>query len=223
MIKPCWLYNECNHRDCEEEFCIRQVKLDFLYNEANVTISQRTSISLYIDVNGSDEKAFDSLTDIKNNIVSYIGQGRNLWIHSKMCGNGKTSWTLKLLQEYFNKIWVTSDLTCRGLFVNVPRYLLELKNSLSNKNDYIQHIRDNILTCDVVIWDDIATKAITTFESENLLSIIDTRLANGKSNFFTSNLNEDEMHECLGDRLASRIVNTSDNILFKGKDKRGLK
>ena len=140
-----------------------------------------------------------------------------------MCGNGKTSWTLRLLQTYFNKIWVTSGLKCRALFINVPRYLLALKDNISQQNEYVQHIKENILTCDLVIWDDIATKSVTTFESENLLSIIDTRLSNGLSNFYTSNLTETEMHQYLGDRLSSRIISISDEIKFVGKDKRGLK
>ena len=220
-IKDCWLYNECNHRDCET-FCMRKFKLNFLYESAFISTQQRTRISLYMDKDKSDLKAFTVLGNIANEIVDFVNQGKNLWIHSSNCGNGKTSWTLRLTQEYFNKIWISSGLRCRALFINVPRYLLALKDSISQQNDYIQHIKENILTCDLVIWDDIATKSVTTFESENLLSIIDTRLANGLSNFYTSNLNEKEMHQYLGDRLTSRIVNNSIEIELVGKDKRGL-
>ena len=43
-----------------------------------------------------------------------------------------------------------------------------------------------------------------------------------KSNFFTSNLTDEELHQALGDRLSSRILGTSYNFEFKGYDKRGI-
>ena len=85
-----------------------------------------------------------------------------------------------------------------------------------------KHIKNNVLTCDLVIWDDIGTKASSVFESEHLLSMIDGRILNNKANIFTSNLNDVELHESLGDRLASRICNLGYNITFHGGDKRGL-
>jgi DNA replication protein DnaC len=98
-----------------------------------------------------------------------------------------------------------------------------LKDNITAKNEYIQHIKDNVLTCDLVIWDDIGTKNSTSFESENLLSMIEGRILNNKANIFTSNLNDQELHDALGDRLASRICNLGYNITFNGGDKRGLK
>lgn len=52
--------------------------------------------------------------------------------------------------------------------------------------------------------------------------MIDARISSNKSNFFTSNLNEDELHEALGDRLYSRIVNSGLTFEFVGSDKRGI-
>lgn len=57
---------------------------------------------------------------------------------------------------------------------------------------------------------------------ENLLSIINTRLNNGKSNIYTSNLSGDELQEKIGDRLYSRIINLSEDIEFFSFDKRGI-
>ena len=100
--------------------------------------------------------------------------------------------------------------------------MIALKNSISQQDDYITHIKENIQTADLVVWDDIAIKTATTYEMENLLSIIDYRLNTGKSNIYTSNLFGKELNESLGDRLYSRIVNLSEVIEFVGQDKRGL-
>ena len=60
----------------------------------------------------------------------------------------------------------------------------ELKLNISQKSDYIKHINDNVLDADIVVWDDIATKGASEFEHEQLISIIDSRMNDKKSNIF---------------------------------------
>lgn len=217
----CWLKDSCNHRDCNV-FCMKFFKLSVLYDKALITLPQRKYINLRIDKDKKDLGSFTELKNIEENISAFISEGKNLYIHSQIAGNGKTSWALRLVNSYFNAIWCTSRLECRALFINVPRFLLALKDNISQQSEYIQHIKDNVLTADVVIWDDIGTKAATSFEAEHLLSMIDTRIADGKSNIYTSNLSQEEIHEILGDRLTSRIVNASLDIVLYGNDKRVL-
>lgn len=219
--KNCWLYNECNHIDCEK-VCLRRLKLDYLYSQALISLNQRKHINLRIDADNSDLNAFTTLNNISKDIVQKVSQGINICIHSTICGNGKTSWALRLIEEYFNQIWLTSRLECRALFINVPKFLLEIKSNITEQSDYVKHIKDNILKADIVVWDDIGTKLATSFEHEHLLSLIDSRLSTGKTNIYTSNLSSDELHNVLGDRLASRIINMSVDIIFVGSDKRGL-
>lgn len=217
----CWLQDRCNHIDCDC-FCLRRYKLNYLYNEALIPLVRRRNETLYLDKDGSDEEAFDFLKEIETNILKYKDEGFNLYIHSTICGNGKTSWALKLVQAYFNKIWAKSPLECRALFINVPQFLLALKDNINEKSEYIEHIKENVYKADIVIWDDIGNKSITQFEGDNLLSIIDNRMNNGKCNIYTSNLNDVEFHQFLGDRLSSRIINSSYEVELNGADKRGL-
>lgn len=220
--KECWLKENCNHVDCDK-FCIRLYKLNYLYDEALLSLKQREHIVLKIDKDGTDAEAFGSLKIIEDHIVDFVEQGNQLYIHSSIAGNGKSSWALRLVQTYFDKIWNSCQLDCKALFISVPRFLLELKDNISQQSEYIQHIKENILKADVVIWDDIATKNSTTqFEGEHLLSYIENRISLGKCNIFTSNLNDEELHQVLGDRLASRVCNLSCNIEFNGADKRGI-
>ena len=87
----------------------------------------------------------------------------------------------------------------------------------------MKHIKDNIYDCDIVVWDEIGTKAPTQFESEHLLSLINARIDSGKTNIYTSNLDSQQLREVVGERLYSRIINMSIDIEFHGKDKRGVK
>ena len=217
----CFLYSTCNHIDCDK-FCVKQYKLNYLYDEALITDTQRKHIDLRIDEDGTDEQEFETLFNISQNIKEFVNTGKNLYLFSSNAGNGKTSWSLRLAQSYIEKIWSKCSLSCHVLFISVPRLLLALKDNIDTKSEYINHIKENITNCDLVIWDDIGTKQSTTFENENLLYMIDTRINNNKANIFTSNLNRNELHISLGDRLYSRIYNNSINIELKGKDKRFL-
>ena len=142
--KDCWLKNECNHRDCDT-FCMRLYKLDYLYNLALISPQQREHITLVVDENGNDVTAFQNLKSIENNIVSFVEKGENIYIHSNICGNGKTSWSLRLCQSYLNKIWFKCDLSCKVLYINVPRFLLALKDNISERNEYVEHIKENVV------------------------------------------------------------------------------
>ena len=86
-----------------------------------------------------------------------------------------------------------------------------------------EHIKENVLTADLVIWDEIGTKEFTQFEHENILNLINARIDAGKSNIYTSNLSVDELRDAVGDRLYSRIILCSNDVPFVGLDKRAIK
>ena len=220
----CEFNKNCKLKNSEycNEFCERYVKLNYLFNASLIPEKALKPTSLYIDSDGCDREAFEYLKSIQDNIVDCVDDGINLYLYSSTPGNGKTSWGLRLLKSYIYSIWHTSNLEPKAMFINVPRYLLELKANISEKSEYIEHIKNHIMDCDLIIWDDIATKSATEFEHEHLLNMIDYRLYTKKSNIFTSNILPNDLDEMLGSRLASRIINESRLIQFNGKDKRGL-
>ena len=220
----CWLKQEelCDKTSCNK-FCLQFIKLDTLYNNALISEQNRKHIALRVDNDGSDDQAFSQLKNIENSIIDFVNNGQNLFIYSNTFGCGKTSWSLRMIQSYFNKIWYRADLTCKALFISVPRFLLAIKDNISATNDYATYIQNNVLKADLVVWDDIGTKIGTEFEISHLLSIIDARISAGKSNIYTTNLVDSELVKSLGDRLYSRIVNYSNYVIeLKGKDKRGI-
>lgn len=227
--KDCFLYDSCKkHKtgQCnldDNQFCIKLFKLDYLYNESLLTPNQREYVALRIDADGTDRDEFVYLKGIENTIEEFVNKGKSLYIFSNNCGNGKTAWSIRLIQAYLNAVWHKCDLSCKALFINVPKFLLELKDNITNKSDYIEHIKENVMGADIVVWDEVATKSVTQFEHEHLLSLINSRIDAGKSQIFTSNVSPDKLREAVGDRLYSRVINLSTVLEFKGADKRGLK
>ena len=228
LSDKCFLQDSCkkfkmgNCSPMDSQFCIKLFKLDYLYKESLLSEQQREYVALRIDADGTDREEFLKLKAIENDIENFVKGGSSLYIYSSVCGNGKTAWSIRLIQAYFNAIWHKCDLNCKALFINVPRFLLSLKDHISNKNDYVEHIKANILDADLVVWDEIGTKAITNFEHEHLLSLVNSRIDSNKAQIFTSNLQPMVLKEAVGERLYSRVVNLSTVLEFKGTDKRGL-
>jgi DNA replication protein DnaC len=201
---------------------MKKYRLDTLYEQSLLSQTQQQAKKLFTDADGTDLKQFQQLAELEKNVVRFVQEGANLYLHSYNCGNGKTSWAIRFITSYFNKIWFKSNLECQALFISVPRYLLALKENISGYNEYATFINRNILKADLVVWDDIAAKVGTEFELNHLLNLINARMDAGKSNIFTSNLGKRELTNALGERLGSRICNKSIDIELQGADKRYL-
>ena len=209
----CW-YNEVCNLDCNS--CIRYLEMKYLVDNSGIPKSQQYPKALEADI---DYDKFIRLADIKSSIIDFVNSQENLLIVSEYTGNGKTSWAIKLLLKYFDEIWAGNGFKVRGLFVHIPTLLLKLKNFNEPLSEEYKH---NLMECDLVIWDDIASTDISNYDYSQLLSYIDYRLLANKSNIYTGNCTTSKaLKETLGERLASRIWHTSEIIEFKGKDRRG--
>ena len=74
-IQNCWLFDNCNHKDCNKSFCLRKYKLDNLYDLALLSKSQKNRLALKIDSDGTDLEAFKRLAEIDKNISLKFSDG----------------------------------------------------------------------------------------------------------------------------------------------------
>ena len=79
-------------------------------------------------------------------------------------------------------------------------------------------VKDRIKSVDLLIFDDVATKATTEAFTEELYEIIDYRATEELATVFTSNVPLSEIADLLGDRIASRIEGMTVPVEFAGKD-----
>ena len=209
----CWYKEVCNHDTCSG--CIRYAEMKNLLDASGITEKRQYPTEL---IAGIDYSEFVRLAEIKSNIVEFVNRGQNLYICSNETGNGKTSWAIKLMLKYFDCIWAGNGFRTRGLFIHVPTLLLKLKDF---NNPVSEQYKADILNADLVIWDDIASSNLSNYDLVQLLTFLDTRIFDQRSNIFTGNISSQSMLEkALGSRLASRLWNCSEVIEFKGKDRR---
>ena len=210
----CWYKTVCTYEPCTN--CIRYVEMKYLMEHSGLSKKRQKPIKL----NGAyDQKAFKLLDEIRLDIVNFVENGESLYLYSEYTGNGKTSWSIKLLLRYFDQIWAGNGFRQRGYFISVPAFLNQVKNFSDEKAR--QKLIKTLSTVDLVVWDDIASTKLSDYDIQQLLVVVDQRIAEGLANIYTGNItSRDKLEIALGDRLASRIWNTSTLVEFKGKDRR---
>jgi DNA replication protein DnaC len=166
-----------------------------------------------------DYDAFCDLAYIKSNIKDFVDSGEKLYLYSTNTGNGKTSWSIKLMLKYFDEVWAGNGFRCRGIFIHTPTLITKLKD-FDNKDATYEQFKKLIPEVDLVVWDDIASTVLSNYDHGQLITLIDQRVLNRKSNIFTGNLKKVGIEKSLGARIASRVWNASTRIELKGSDKR---
>ena len=217
-MKQCWYENVCSNvtNNCRAG-CVRYLEMRHLLEKSNIPESRWYPITMSPD--NCDYAAFCELADIKDEMINFVIRGSNLYLYSTKTGNGKTTWAIKLMLKYFNDVWPGNGFKCRGLFIHVPTFLTRMKNFNTLDEDF-ERIKAELPTADLVIWDDIASTELSSYDHSQLLTYIDQRILSEKSNIFTGNLGSPEIVKALGTRLASRVWNSSKRIELKGSDKR---
>lgn len=168
----------------------------------------------------TDKKAFTELAKIAGSIVKYVNDGLNLYIWSDYCGNGKTSWAIRIMFNYFDKIWHSSAFNCKAVFVSCQKFIHDSKANINYSVKGYDELCYKIKNADLVIWDDLPCANFTDFEHQLLFNYIDSRINEGKANIYTGNENFDGCTTKMGAKLTSRVF-SGISIELREKDKRG--
>lgn len=216
-ISDCWYKDVCT-AECSDT-CIRFKEMYSLMSSSFIPQSKWTPVKL--QPSECDYDAFCTLNKIKNNITDFVDRGDNLYICSKSTGNGKTSWSIKLLTKYFDSIWAGNGFRTRGFFIHTPTFLIQCKN-FQRPDAAFDAMREQLPYVDLVVWDDIASTELSSYDYSQLLMYIDVRTSCHKSNIFTGNLTtRPTLQKALGDKLTSRVWNDRTTIVqFNGGDRR---
>lgn len=151
-----------------------------------------------------------------------VRNGNHLYLTNNCIVTHNTSWSIKMLQEYFNQVWLGNRYRCRGLFIFVPSFLNDIKKNMNNPSAEFNDFVNRIKVADLVVWDDIGANKLSEFDHTQLLSYVDQRNLDLKSNIYTGNLDYEQLLEAVGSRLTSRIWNNSYQVEILGTDRRGI-
>lgn len=198
---------------CSED-CTIQPEISFLLNNSNLPNDYLGKKRLYPE--NQDLPAFETLDNIRRDIVNFVKDGRFLYLWSHSCGVGKTEMAVKLMKTYFAVKCIGNGFHRLGWFNYIPTFTLLSKEFDSEERlEHIQNSRD----LDLVIMDDIGSINSSNYDITILSSIIDYRKSHGKATIYTSNLSEKELENNVGARITDRIC--SDIVIeLKGSSRR---
>lgn len=113
------------------------------------------------------------------------------------------------------------------VYTPVQRLMDRLEtDKFSRVADSREQYADNvghILSCDLLILDDLGTEFHTQFTTSVLYNIINTRLVEGRPTIISTNLELQQIEEKYSQRMVSRLICTYRVLKFYGKDIRFIK
>jgi len=133
------------------------------------------------------------------NLVFIGGSGTGKTYASRVVGG-------KLLDRGFSVIYITAF----GLIQRFKDYVFNFETSAL----------DHLLTCDLLIIDDLGTELkIKNISDEYLLNVINERMANEKPFIITTNLSQEDIMARYDQRLTSRILSKQTSVVLEMKIK----
>lgn len=203
-------------RSACSELCGGYRVLRALFNLSR--IPERYRYNIVLEATKEDLPAFEALNAYKEAVLEKVEAGEGLYIWGKSTGCGKTSWACKIMSHYFRKIAFTTGLENEGLYIFLPTFLEDLRDNYDNKDSDFEQVLSMVKGCKLLIIDDIGAERVTEWVRERMVSIINTRSSNGLCTIYTSNLSPKELTEELGDRIASRVLGSSQVVEISGGD-----
>ena len=215
----CYAESYCKKdRSACSEICGGYRVLRALYNLSRIPERYRYNIPLKPEQ--ADIKSFEALNEYKENVLDRVKAGEGLYIWGKSTGSGKTSWACKIMSHYFRKIAFNTGLENEGLYIFLPTFLEDLRDSYDSREADFEQVLSMVKNCKLLIIDDIGAERVTEWVRERLVSIINTRVSNDLATIYTSNLSPEELRAELGDRIASRVLGSSKVVEITGGDRR---
>ena len=80
-----------------------------------------------------------------------------------------------------------------------------------------------MLSCDLMILDDLGTEMVTPMSVSALYTLINTRLVNGKKTIISTNLSDEQLQKLYTPQICSRLAGDFLCLPFAGEDIRRLR
>lgn len=225
------LQYEC--KDCKDTgyiddkkcHCFKQATIDLLYTQSNLkeilqkenfdTFSYKWYSKDYIDPN-SGVNAYDNILKVVNTCKTFIDNFdtdfQNLILFGDI-GVGKTFLTHCIANELIKKANSVVYLTAIELFDIFAKY--EFNHNQEDKNeDYYAYI----LSCDLLIIDDLGTEMNNSFTNSKLFYCINQRIIDKKSTIISTNLSFNNLVDAYSERIFSRLTSSYSMLKVFGDD-----
>lgn len=195
------LYEQSNIREFPSEASFDHFSLDFY------------STSLYDKTTGRSARAMmeDTLKTCHSFVDSFGTDFRNLFLYGNV-GVGKTFLSTCIAREIVKQEFSVLYFSAPQLF-NV---LSQMKFEKDNPD--AQNMGNYVLTCDLLIIDDLGTEYTNAFIVTQFFTCINERLLHRKSTIISTNLSLESIADLYTERAFSRITSSYTLLKITGDD-----
>lgn len=185
-------YVACKYK--KEQIREQEKKKSHLYG-SNDKLSDASLGEIFTD----DKKRVELIKWVTNFYHNFPNDLKGLYLHGSF-GSGKTYIISALLNELAKKNYKT-------VIIYYPELLNILKSTFDSKDEY-NELFNEIKTSDVLLIDDIGAETVTNWSRDEVLgTILQYRMEQNLTTFFTSNLTIDEL-----ERHLSIVKNNIDKV-----------
>lgn len=154
--------------------------------------------------------------DVKQRVLKYIREEEfkksKGFIFIGPNGVGKTHLAVAIWREVLKR-------KIPGIFVSALELMSAFREKLEGEGDIsFRESIEIVRRAPFLALDDVGVEKHTDFVLERLFEIYDYRYENRLSTITTTNLSLDELTNRIGERIVSRILGLSEEILLTGKD-----
>lgn len=147
----------------------------------------------------------------KNYIKNFNSDYHNLLFYGTV-GTGKSFLSSCVAKELLDK-------GCSVIYVSAVQLFQTISNHIySYDKETFMQITDALISCDLLIIDDLGTETSNDFVKSRLFDLINERKLRKKSVIISTNLKLEEIRQRYSDRVFSRIYSNFERLHLSGKD-----
>ncbi len=207
--------------------CYKQEMITAHYKHSNLTevINNENFSTFNIEI-FSDEYNEDLKKSTREHMISVLAtcesfvynfeqkKQKNLIFYGST-GLGKTFLCNCIAKALLDKGVTVLYQTAFRIVDTISSYRFAPKKTAQMKENY-----ELLITCDLLIIDDLGTEMINSFTNTEIFNIINTRLLENRKTIISTNFSPMQVKENYSDRVSSRIFGHYEFVAFSGKDLR---
>lgn len=230
----CELCQDTGRRGKELCTCYRQVLIPLLVERANLQGMPKASFAgfdLDLFSSAADPERYNSpispraqmtglLKVCRSFVEAFPGENSRNMLFVGKPGTGKTFLMLSVAREMLSAGHSVFYTTAPQMFENLQAWRT-LKSSFSpdpTRLEEAEAIHDSLVSCSLLLIDDLGTEAASASRYADLLSVLDSRIRPDMRTIISSNSDPTSLRDTYDERVLSRLVGNFAVYRFFGED-----
>ena len=211
---------ECN--DCSDTGyierqkckCLKQAIIDLLYEQSGIKEMLDKENFDHLDYryySGEDLKRFRTAVDMCLDFCEKADY-QNFFFYGTV-GTGKSFLSGCVAKALIDKGFSVIYYSAADFFEIISRFSFDYKSK-----DELLILREDLISCDLLIIDDLGTELPNNFTKSQLFNYLNTRHINQRATIISTNLSLEEFKNLYSERIFSRITYNYKLLRFTGID-----